>query len=91
MLYKGMKYDVERIRGRLTNSNTLNKLRLLWSFNKLYLYESNTVGDIIHELSKVSFRADGKVSAVVNKESNFVCGLAFSQVPFSNFISQLLK
>jgi len=38
MLYKNMRMDMERLRSRLTRSQTLNKLRLLWSFSKLYLY-----------------------------------------------------
>jgi hypothetical protein len=82
---------VERVKSRLTHSKTLNKLRLLWSFNKLYLYENNMIGEIINELSKVSFRDGTEESLFVKKESNFICGLAFSQVPFSNFISTLLK
>jgi hypothetical protein len=91
LFYKTYQPDTEEILLKLNNSKSLNKLRMLWSFEKLYLYEHNLAADIIHELTKIKFTVDEKRQSAVDKESAFIVSSAFSQTPFQSFLVKLLK
>jgi hypothetical protein len=64
------------------NNTDLNRLRLFWSFQRLYLNDEDHIDYILEELNYVTFKVAPENQAEVTREFKFILNSAYSAGPF---------